>query len=277
MKKFWFSLLLLCFAGNLFGQVKFNLSFQAETQTYTVSVMPETTFAEPKNMLGSAQIVLRAKYSENFTPIISSLVEGLVWADNAYIDFPSDAPEFVYVCVALVNAPTKKIPLTAGKQVDLFSFKNAGGTCPGLIELVANEDPQVQTVRAANFNVTQHFGVLGARGNAYAGIVNGMAECTVSGAADANNKMIDEVQIAPIPADMRVTVSWLNQMDLGQRMEMVITDSKSGEVYREKMSGSKGVNSVNVDVSSWKSGVYYVRFQFANGLQTRGWHFMVMR
>jgi hypothetical protein len=277
MKKFWFPLFLLSLSGNLFAQVKFNLSYQAATQTYTVSVVPETTYPEPKNTLGSAQVVVRAKFSSGFTPAITSLVDGVVWADNSYIDFPVESPEYTFVCIALVNGPTRKIILSEGKEVPLFSFKNAGGDCPGMLELMPNDDPMVQTIRAASYNVTQHFGVLGARGNAFSGILEGAAECTLSGTHNLNDQLVEDVQISPIPADKRVTLRWQNSSEISQRMEMVVTDSRSREIYREKMTGSKGESTVNVDVSSWAAGVYYVRFQFDNGRQTRGWHFMVMR
>jgi hypothetical protein len=277
MKKFWFSLVLLSFSSSLFAQVKLNLAYQQETQIYTVSIIPETNYPEPKNMLGSAQIVLRAKFSENFTPIITSLVEGLIWADNAYVDYPADTPEYTFVSIALANGPTKKIQFETDKEVALFSFKNAGGDCPGLIELVSNDNPVVQAVRASGYNVTQNLGVLGARGNACSGILNGSIECAVSGISVTNDRIIGDVQIAPVPADRRVTINWQNLSEVNQRMEIVITDSRSREVFREKINGSKGENSLNVDVNTWPSGVYNFRFQFDSGGQTRGWHFMVVR
>ncbi len=277
MKKFWFSLVLLSFSSSLFGQVKFNLSYKIETQTYIVSVIPETNYTEPKNMVGSAQIVLRANFNENFAPIITSLVDGLTWADNAYVDYPAEVPKYTFVCIALVNGPTKKIQFTTDKEVELFSFKNAGGDCPGLIELVSNDDQIVQQVRASGYNVTQNLSVLGAKGNAYAGILNGVVECSVSGTTIANDRNIGNIQIAPVPADRRVTITWENLHDIKQRMEIVITDSKSREVFREKVGGIKGENALNVDVSNWPSGVYNFRFQFDSGGQTRAWRFMVMR
>lgn len=278
MKKSFFSLLFLLFAGGLFAQVKFNLSFQEETRTYTLSIMPEKTYAEPANLLGSAQIVFRAGFGENFSPIITSLVDGLIWTDNSYVDYPADKPEYTYVCIALANGPTKKISLSEGKEIALFSFKNANGDCPGPVELVSNDDPQVQAVRASGYNVTQHFGVLGARGNAFSGCLNQLVECAQSTQVkSADNRKIDGIQISPIPADRRVTIQWENNVELQQRTEMVICDNHGREVYREKISNSKGEASISVDVSQWTAGPYNVRFQFDSGGQTRGWHFMVMR
>ncbi len=276
MKKFCFLLVFLSFNGSLFAQVKLNLSYQSETQIYTVSVIPETTYSEPKNMIGSAQIVLRAKFNENFTPIITSRVDGLIWADNSYVDFPADAPEYTYACIALANGPTKKIQFLSDTEVPLFSFKNAGGDCPGLIELISNDDPLVQAVLSSGYNVTQNLPILGARGNAYAGILNGVVECAVSGSKEFNDQIIGDVQIAPVPADKRVTIAWQNLDDM-RHMEMVITDSRSREVFREKISSFKGENALNVDVSSWSSGMYNIRFHLGSGRQTRGWHFMVIR
>ena len=207
MKKLWFSLALLTASCTLFSQVKFNLTYKPDTKTYTVSIIPEAAYPEPKNMVGTAQVVLRSKYNQNFTPIITSLVDGLIWSDNAYVDFPANAPEYTYACIALANGPTKKIHFLSEQEVPLFSFKNAGGDCPGLIELVSNDDPLVQAVLSSGYNVTQNLPILGARGNAYAGILNGSVECTLSGAKEINDKTISAVQIAPVPADRRVTIS----------------------------------------------------------------------
>lgn len=277
MKKLWFSLVILLVSTQLFSQVKLNLTFQAETMTYTVSMVSDATYTEPKNMVGAVQIVLRSKFNVNFTPIITSRIEGVIWADNAYVDYPAATPEYTYACIALANGPTKKIQFTAGQELPLFSFKNAGGECPGLIELVANEDPQVQLVKASGYNVTQSLSVLGARGNAYAGILNGSIECLVSNTKTIQEKVIEELQIAPVPADRLVTISWENLNEIHKRVELVIMDNKGREVYREKVSGVKGKNVLEIDVSNWFSGVYTMRFQFENAGQTRGWHFMVIR
>lgn len=278
MKIPFFSFLLLFLTDSLLAQVKFNLGFTEATQTYTVSVLSEVNYPKPKNILGSAQIVIRAKYSENFTPLITSMLEGTVWTDNAYIDFPMDAPEYTYVCVSLANGPVKEIPLEAGEEVILFSFKNAGANCPGVLELAPNSDEQVLAVRSAGYNVTQHFGLLGARGNAYSGNEQSVVECTeLSGAKDLERRIVDNIHISPVPADRQVVVQWVNLTDIRQNAEILVYDNKGREVHRERIAGAKGAASILLDVGRWAAGLYTLRFQFDKGGQTQGWHFMVMR
>ena len=259
------------------AQVKFNLGYQEDTKVYTLSVLPEVTWPSPKNMLNSAQIVLRVDAGKEFIPAITPLLEGLIWADNAYIDQPPGAEDYTFVCISLVNGPTQKIKMAEGEELPIFSFVNAGAGCPGKVTLVTNDDPSVVAARSAGFNVTQHFGMLGARGNAFTGVINGEVDCTpVSGTNDPEEKVIDEVKIAPVPADKSVTITWnllSNQRGLRQ---IVICDVTGREVLREKISESKGLQTMTVDVENWQAGMYRVRFALGENQQTQAWNLMVI-
>jgi hypothetical protein len=259
------------------AQVKFNLSYQEATKVYTVSVVPETTWEKPKNMLSSAQVVFRVDADKEFIPGITSLVEGLIWTDNAYIEQPAGAAGYTFVCVSLVNGPTSKIALTAEQEIPLFSFVNSGNGCAGKVELLTNDDPMVQVVRGAGFNVTQHFAVLGARGNAFAGLVNGDVDCSpASGVNEQAVKIIDEVKIAPVPSDKTVTIQWTLLSEQPGLRQMVICDEQGREVLREKISDGTGQHTRNVDVENWQAGLYRVRFVFENNQQTQSWNLMVI-
>ena len=259
------------------AQVKFNLSYQEATKVYTVSVVPETTWEKPKNMLSSAQVVFRVDADKEFIPGITSLVEGLTWADNAYIEQPAGAEGYTFVCISLVNGPTSKIALTTDTEIPLFSFVNSGNGCAGKVELLTNDDPMVQAVRGAGFNVTQHFAVLGARGNAFTGFVNGEVDCSpASGANEQAVKIIDEVKIAPVPSDKLVTIQWTLLSEQPGLRQMVICDAQGREVLREKISDGTGQHTLNVDVENWQAGLYRVRFVFENNQQTQSWNLMVI-
>ena len=114
----------LMISSILSAQVKFNLTYQEATQVYTLSIIPEASWEYPKNMINSAQIVLRVDATADFVPGITSLVPGLVWADNAYIEQSPSAPDYTFVCIALVNGPTAAIQLVEGQEVPLFFFSS---------------------------------------------------------------------------------------------------------------------------------------------------------
>lgn len=265
------------FSQMVSAQVKFNLGYQESSKVYTLSILPEVTWESPKNMLNSAQIVLRVDAGKEFIPAITSLVEGLIWADNAYIDQPAGAEDYTFICISLVNGPTQKVKMAAGEELLLFSFTNAGAGCPGKVTLMANDDPSVVSARGAGFNVTQHFGMLGARGNAFAGVINGEVDCTpASNTGEQETKVVDEVKIAPVPADKSVNISWNLLADQRGLRQIVICDAAGREVFREKISENKGAHSLSVNVENWQAGMYRVRFMLGENQQTQSWNLMVI-
>lgn len=267
----------LLVSSMLSAQVRFNLTYQESNKVYTLSIIPVATWEAPKNMVGSAQIVLRVDANSDFIPGITSLIPGLTWADNAYIEQPTGAPGYTFVCIALVNGPTSAIKLVAGQEVPLFSFVNAGQGCAGPVTMLANDDPMVQAVRAANFNITQHLAVLGLRGNAFAGLENHTVECAATSGADAiSNKLIDDVKISPLPADQTVKIQWSLLSDQPGLRQMVICDAQGREVLREKISDGKGTHSLIVPVANWQAGMYRVHFVLANDRHTQSWNLMVI-
>jgi hypothetical protein len=265
-------------ANSAFAQVKLNLRYHEDTKVYTVSMLPEVTWAAPQNMLASAQVVLAVPAGSDFTPAITSMVDGLVWADNAYIENPAGALGKTFVCIALVNGPTSKIELANGKEVPLFSFVNAGGNCAGLVELLPNDDARVQAVRGSGLNVTQYLAVLGARGNAFAGVDGEGVDCSSAstGIGQLTEKLVDNVLISPVPADESLTIQWTLLSDRNVYKQIVICDAQGREVLREKISDGLGAHTLHLNVGNWAAGLYRVRFAFGSGHQTQAWNLMVV-
>lgn len=248
------------------GQVRFNLSYQPDTKKYTVSIAPQKTWSAPMNKTGSGQIILRVASDVAFVPAITSHVEGIIWADNAYIENPKQAPGSTFVAIAMVNGPTDKINFTEGVEFPLFSFVNAAGGCPGLIELTANDDPVIQSVITAGFNVTQHLAVLGARGNAYAGIGQGKVDCgLVSGIDETGENGFENIRVMPLPADEQVTVYWNRVNDNQGAVQLVVFNMAGQEIYRNEAPASKGESFQTIIVKNWKSGLYQLAFQNKEG------------
>ncbi len=261
----------------MFGQVKFNLAYQPETGQYTVSMLPEISWTAPKNQVGSAQIVLRVASDVDFIPGITSLIPEAVWADNAYVEETVAAPGYTFVCIALVSGRTDQILFTEGVEVPLFSFVNAGGACAGKVELLPNDDPMVTAVVAEGFNITQHIGVLGARGNACIGVINGIADCgVVSGNQEASAALIEAVHVSPVPASEQVLIRWYMPQEGDERVEMVIVDQLGREVYRERVASIKGEHALLIPVKNWQSGIYRLSFQFSGGRRTQPWNVVVL-
>lgn len=265
------------FSSMLSAQVKFNLTYAEATKVYTLSIIPQATWEAPKNIVASAQIVLRVDAGSDFVPGITSLVPGATWADNAYVEQPASAPDYTFVCIALISGPTSAIPLVAGQEVPLFSFVNVGQGCAGSITMLTNDDPMVQAVINNRFNVTQNLAVLGLRGNAFTGLENSTVECaSLSGVGAPASKLIDDVKISPLPADKAVNIEWSLLSDQPGLRQMVICDVAGREILREKISDGKGQHKMNIPVANWKAGMYRVHFVLENDRHTQSWNMMVI-
>lgn len=277
MKKILFLLILSVAAWSAWAQAKYDLGYDPATETYTVSLIPEVTWSGAKNMVGSAQIVLRVASDKDFTPAITSQIDGLIWVDNAYVENPDGAPGHTFVCISLVNGPTAKIQMADGQKQPLFSFINAGGACAGPVTMLENTDPMVKAVRLSGYNVTQHLAMIGARGNAIEGVENHEVDCSlVSNTIDPGVRVIGNVQVMPVPADHTVTVRWSLLHEQPDNKYMVIYDSRGREVFREKISDNEGNYTQTIKVENWQSGMYQIRFLLGQNHQTQSWNMMVL-
>jgi hypothetical protein len=277
MKNLVIACCLLLLSEAVSAQVKYNLSYDAVTKVYSVSLTSEATWDAPKNLVASAQIVLRVASGQDFTPAITSQVDGLVWADNAYIENPAGASGYKFVCIALVNGPTSKIGFAAGETTPLFTFTNAGGGCAGEVTLLKNDDPMVLAVRAAGFNVTQHMAVLGAHGNAFLGSDNKTVDCAqASATSEASGEIIGDVKVSPVPADRFVNLQWTLASSQNTLYEIVICDVQGREVWRSRAGDEKGLHTQQITVGQWPAGLYRIRFVAGNGYQSRSWNMMVV-
>lgn len=260
------------------AQVKFNLELLPDNETYLVSVVAEKTYATPRNMVASTQVVLRYNTDENFIPVIETQIPGLTWSDNAQLDHNAVGSNTSFVCIALVEKASKLITFTKDQATPLFTFKNADGTCPGPIALVENTDADVQQCRAMGYNVTQHMSILGARGEAYAGVVNKEVDCTssTSDTKETSISKIASVEVMPSPAETEVTINWENQIDFSKELNIVLTDPQGKEVKRVVVQQNKGKNTTTLDVRTWDSGLYQFFFRNEEQKVTKAYRFVVM-
>ncbi len=240
------------------AQVKLKLSLLSDQRTYVVSMIPDDSWEAPMNMVGSSQIVMQMDASGRFQAgEIRSLIPGLNWTDNAYIDKPGSAPDYNFVCFALKEQGTKKIPFIAGVETPLFSFVNLEADCVGEIRLVENNFPHVKkVVEQDHFNITQNIAVLGARGNAFTGITEqGAVNCLTVEPPKKERIMASQLSAFPIPATDVLHVLWKNEPGASFK-RLLVYDFMGKLMVSQKIAEASEVFQISLDVSTYPSGLY---------------------
>lgn len=248
--------LVACLVHTLKAQVRLNLSLLPDQQTYLVSMLPDQSWSAPMNAVGSAQIVLQMDSGKPFLAgQIKSMIPGISWTDNAYIEGPPSAPEYDFVCFALNESGTKNISFQAGIETPLFTFVNLDPGCVGTVTLVENNSSLVQKVVSKDrYNITQNMTVLGAQGNAVSGIVNGSVDCTVL-YTKTEKSIVNNLRIFPVPATDALQIFW--ELESGQNLDkLLITDMIGRLMVSESMKTISGEQKYSLDVSEFPTGLY---------------------
>lgn len=259
------------------AQVKLNLSLLSDHKTYMVSLIPEQSWAPPMNMIGSIQIVVKAPVGVPFSAgNITSLVNGLSWSDNSYVDHPASSPDFNFICFVLNERGTKLIPLNAGEETPLFTFVNANQDCVGTMELIDNNDPLVQAVvNNDHLNITQNITVLGARGNAYSGLANSSTDCSETVTAVNEGLSISRLSLFPVPTKDVLQINWENTAE-NKNCQLRISDMNGKVINIIEIAEMVGPQSLKLNVSSYPTGVYSAVFMSEKG-NSRPFRFVVFK
>ncbi len=252
--------LAISFGRPALAQVKLNLSLLPDQQTYLVSVISESTWTAPQNTVGSVQVVLRYNAGKQFIAgNIQSLIPGVTWVDNAYLESPASAPEFHFVSFVLNERGTKNIPFQQDVETPLFTFVNLADDCIGKLELVENESELTkQVVGVDHMNVTQNITVLGARGNAYAGILNASVDCAQATSVENQQPVVKNLRVFPVPTSNVLRVFWEN-LDTGNGPDKLqVTDILGRELGLERklISNAAEEQYIQLDVSDFPTGLY---------------------
>jgi hypothetical protein len=248
------------------AQVKFKLSLLSDQQTYLVSMAPEVSWPTPMNIVGSAQIVLKMPSDQPFLAgNINSLLPGVTWADNAYVESPKAAPDYNFICFALNEMGTRNFQFEAGVETPLFTFTNLEPERARSIELVENEDPMVkEVIRIDRLNITQNLTVLGAGGNAYTGIIKD--DLTVVRTI-GEPLILTDLRAYPIPAVDELQVTWTSLPDQEVR-RLVVTDLLGREIVMQRISEETGAQQIRLDVSAYPTGLYQASLMTGSGERT---------
>jgi hypothetical protein len=248
--------LAICLIFSLQAQVRFNLSLMPDQQTYLVSMLPDATWQMPENIVGGAQICLQMPAGKPFLAgQIKSLIPGTTWIDNAYFEKATATADFQYVCFSLSEMGTKAIPFSAGVETPLFSFKNLEPGCIGVLELVENNDPVTKAVVAKDrVNITQNMTVLGAGGNAYAGLLNGRVDCALISTTE-EHPIVSKLRVFPVPATDVLQVAWENS-ETSKISKLLVNDMLGRQMALENTSAVAGEQQLRLDVASYPTGLY---------------------
>lgn len=269
--------LAVCLAQSALAQVRYNLSLLPDQRTYLVSMVPDQSWDAPLNAVGSAQVVVKLNADKNFLAgQIKSLVQGISWVDNAYIERPASAPESNFICFALNERGTKNINFQEGVETPLFTFVNLEPDCIGALELVDNNDPQIQAVIYKDqINITQSITVLGARGDAYTGILNGRTDCTLLSTSTDAKEIVKNLRMYPVPASDVLQVAWEN-LPGSSADKLLINDMLGRQMLLENLSATGGEQQLRLNVADFPTGLYTATLLNSTG-DKQAFRFVVIR
>lgn len=268
--------LAICLLFSLQAQVRLNLSLLPDQQTYLVSMVPDVSWPTPQNMVGGAQICLQMPAGKPFLAgQIKSLIPGTTWTDNAYLEKATATADYQYVCFSLSEMGTKAIPFSEGVETPLFSFKNLEPGCVGVLELVENNNPVTQSVVAKDrVNITQNMTVLGARGNAYTGLMNSRVDCTLISTTD-ERPIVSRLRVFPVPATDVLQVAWENS-ESSKISKLQVADMLGRQMALENTSELAGEQQLRLDVAGYPTGLYLASLVNQSG-ERQSFRFIVTR
>ncbi len=111
---------------------------QEDNGDFVVSLIPDTTWSFPFNIVSTAQVTIKVPTGGFDVGEITDLIEGVSFFRTGRDNSPIEEPTFDYISFSLGSQGTSRIPFQRGEKVGLFSFTNVG-ICPdGDISLIDN-------------------------------------------------------------------------------------------------------------------------------------------
>jgi len=241
-----------------FSQVLFKISYNQETERYTVSVIPQATYTSPQNITGTGQVTIKVP-TNNFDPVdIEDHLTGMHWEANARNNSPSESPEFDYISFGLIIQGIAFPEYESGVELPLFSFQNAYG-CAGAITLVDNNSDSFMPPNSQNANIGNALTIFGAGGDAYGGIEGSpVVNCDPNAVLSAQEKIgLSGYSIFPNPASnfVNVKVDWDGD---ATDANILIVDATGKQVMSQQTNIANGKNVQKVAVADLAPGSYWV-------------------
>jgi hypothetical protein len=244
---------------NAEAQVKFKITRKDDLKTYVVSMLPEQSLKGTKGITGTAQVTLKVKSDKSFVlNNLKSASEDAEWSNGSTLKSPDGARDYDYLSFNLKNMGTRAYNFTEGKEVELFTFQNAGGQSDAIVELLDNENDALAKSTRTEFNVRNHISVLGfGHRNAYTGNAP-----TLLNPTDISKKLRIQ-NVFPNPAYEKTTVVYENLLDetVGDLFLTVVDSRSTREVVRKKVSMGAGQYSIDLSLADLTEGSYLVHIE----------------
>lgn len=260
-----------------FSQIQYKIDLLNGEDLYQVSLVSAQDFVYPNNVIGTAQVSIKAPLSGFQLGEVTSLLEEVTWENNAVITAPKEAAGFQYLSIGLASSGTS-LPLKKGLEVPLFTFKNIVGRCPGAVALVDNKQDAFITPNSRNANIGNQitpFGCLNlVNKNAYSGnIAGGVADCgQLTSMETLADELIFEMDLSPNP-----TQDWLNldihTTNLKEDMFIQIWET-GGKLLRQERITRPFSNAIKrqESVSAFAAGNYSILLSQGNSTKVK--HFV---
>ena len=134
---------------------------QAENEEYIISLISDTTWTFPRNIISTAQITVKVPTGGFEISDLTDLIDGVSFFQSGRDNSPTEAPGFDYISFSLGSQGTSSVTFEKGRKVGLFSFKNSG-VCPdGFATLMNNFSDPFFPPNSAQSNSGQQITVSG--------------------------------------------------------------------------------------------------------------------
>lgn len=256
------AMLFLSFTAS--AQVNFKLSYDFETEYYTVAIVTDATYSYPESLTDVGQITIKVP-TNNFDPvdIVNHLV-GMKWEANSRVNSPAEAPEFDYVSFGQNLSGITTPDYIAGVEIPLFSFKNAYGcnvssSVSTAIYLIDNATDPFMPPNSENANIGNTLSIMGAGGPILGGLVGSpICDCNPNAVLAAKEEIgISKFSIFPNPATnfVNVKVDWNGD---ASDANILVLDATGKQISSTPMSLNGGQNTQKVQVETLPNGTYWV-------------------
>lgn len=269
MERFLKALIILVIStSSLPAQVKLMLDYNARTNEYTVSMMPEKTWQAPDNLTATGQITLKATTGQFYVKDVKSLVPDTDWFPSGRVNAPNEQPGYDYIFFRLDIRGLAEVPYQAFVPTRLFSFQ-LESNCAKEVMLVSNFEDKFLPPNSRRINIGNSIGVSGANGEAYAGNISDIpifcayASTPSEGEETSTNKPLlveeevffEKKLLYPNPTIDEVNVE-LNWSGI-QGEKTILAYNNNGELVRFfNQNLDKGNNEFALDLKDLASGVY---------------------
>ena len=265
-------IILIISTATLPAQVRFLLDYNANTDEYTVSMMPERTWHAPKNKTATGQVTLKATTGQFFVEDIKSYITDTEWVPSGRVNSPDESPNYDYIFFGLRTQGLIEMPYQAFKLTKLFTF-TLEANCAREVMLVSNTEDAFLPPNSRSVNIGNSLGALGANGEAYIGNVNDLPifcpyadppkrveiiaveDPTVVPTTKPIIKLIGKKLLYPNPTinEVNVQVTWNGKN--GEKDILVYNEA--GELVRLfQQNLASGSNTFTLDVSKLGNGIY---------------------